>query len=91
MNESTNHSTDDPDPGIHEATQALQDLAAEVEQERAERGRSALDPLASPSGQEAGEPETREDHAPNAQSLGGLSEEGVGGVLPVGNRMQTPH
>lgn len=55
MSNLTHHSTDDPDPGIHDATKALQDLANEVEQERVQRGRSALDPVVLSDGTELAE------------------------------------
>ena len=45
MNESTEPLKEAADKKSHEATRALQSLAAEVELERVERGKSDVDPL----------------------------------------------
>ena len=101
MNESTNHRVDDPDPGIHDATKALQDLADEVEHERAEHGRSSVDPVVLTDGValaetiDHGGDATTDDapgHATDPSSPLAPIEPGTDGTIrPVPTRAQMPH
>lgn len=104
MNESNEHPTNDPDPGIHEATAALQHLADEVEQERVAHGRSSVDPppvfdegamaAGAPAMEDkpdAGEP-SGHDHESEATSIAARLEGNVAAVArPVPNRAQNPY
>jgi hypothetical protein len=103
MNASIDHSKDGAEDSVHEATEALQHLADEVERERAERGRSDLDQIHLSDGEElaaqlgAGGQDT--DHGGQAQSEDepgteptvGLAEQGTDGVIPIQNGMKNPH
>ncbi|MCB2411865.1 hypothetical protein LGT39_03240 [Demequina sp. TTPB684] len=103
MNVPIDHSKDaSPDP-VHEATEALQHLAEEVERERAERGRSDLDQIHLSDGEELatslGAPGPDPNHdadapakdAPGTDGRVGLAEEGTDGTVPVQNGMKNPH
>lgn len=101
MNESTNL-TDEK--ALHEGTRALQDIAADVERERAQRGRSEFEApdqgaeraIADEAALSADHPDadadTREDHAPGTQAMSGRAERGVESILARGpERSPGPH
>lgn len=100
MNESTHPRTDDPDPGIHDATKALQDLADEVEHERAEQGRSSVDPVVLTDGVALAEAidhggaapsEGEGDDATEDAPLDPIEPGANGTMRPVPTQAQMPH
>lgn len=103
MNASTDHQDQGSQDQDHEATEALQHIADEVEHERAERGRSDVDQLHLTDGEALADAlassqkrpdvptDTGDDDAPDADTTVGLAEHGTGGVIPVQNGMKNPH
>lgn len=102
MNESSKESQEDQK--AYEATHALQDIAADVEKERAERGHSDVDSADEPDGRamsdEAalsdenpdGAGDTREDRPPGAVGGDGHIASALEGVLDAApNRALYPH
>lgn len=81
------------DKEIHEGTEALQNIAEEVERERAERGRTDFDVPDLPDEQAMAEAaahseenpdvadESREDHEPAAEGTKGRAERGADNTL----------
>ncbi|MCB2411866.1 hypothetical protein LGT39_03245 [Demequina sp. TTPB684] len=90
MNDSTRS-----DKSVSEGTEALQQIAEEVEREREERGGSEFDPPAKPDEQlmadeaahSADNPDldedTREDHATGSDDTDGRAERGAEDILRI--------
>ena len=103
MNASIDHKNEGSEDQVHEATDALQRIADEVERERAERGRSDLDQLHLSDGEaladtvessqeQPGAPaEIGDGDAPEAEPAVGLTEQGAYGAIPIQNGMRNPH
>jgi len=102
MNESSEELQDDQK--VHEGTQALVDIANEVETEREDHGRSDVDAADESEGRamsdEAafseddpdGAADTREDHRPGAVGGEGSIARGVAGVMEAApNWKPNPH
>lgn len=69
-----------------EGTQALQNLAAEVEKERNEKGHTAFDDVPEPDG--GVHSSTREDFEGGGDSLGELDDPARAGVVGHAGRLQ---